>query len=261
MIQNILLQYVSSYGYIGIFGSMMLGMIGLPVPDELLMTFAGYLVFKGRLVYWITLTVASLGAISGVSFSFFVGHKWGLPLLEKHGRKIHITPEKLEKSEIRFKRFGKYAITFSYFIPGVRHFTAISAGISKWRYSIFLLYAIPGGILWAFTFVTLGFYLGVNWRAFTETLHRYMSYSVLGIAIVIVILWVLRRRRHQGQIKTAPKPLGSRSNHIHDEQTNKTSEQMNDELQKYPGSLAFINARNSGPLDQAQEAMSEQKPE
>jgi membrane protein DedA with SNARE-associated domain len=139
MLKHILFQFVSQFGYIGIFGSMMLGMIGLPIPDELLMTFAGYLVFKGRLVYLTTLIVASLGAVSGVSFSFLLANKWGLPLLEKHGRKLHITPERLKKSEVWFQRFGKFAVTFSYFIPGVRHFTAISAGISRWSYRAFLL--------------------------------------------------------------------------------------------------------------------------
>ncbi|MEB3100141.1 DedA family protein [Ferviditalea candida] len=223
---------------------MMLGMIGLPVPDELLMTFAGYLIFKGKLVYWITLIVACLGSISGVSFSFFLGHKWGLPLLEKHGRKIHMTPERLEKSEIWFKRFGKFAVTFSYFIPGVRHFTAISAGISRWKYRIFLLYAVPGGIAWAFTFITLGYYLGENWRVFTETFHRYMLYTVLGLVIGLGIWLAIRRKRNPKQMKAeTPTPIGSRSRSF-------VSYEFIDEMQKHPDSAAFIDELNSEPQDQ-----------
>lgn len=200
MVQHKLFWFIAHYGYIGIFGALVLGIIGLPVPDEILMTFSGYLISKGELHYFPTLIVSVLGSFIGMSASYFIGHKFGYPLLEKYGRKIHITNEKLDSTQHWFNRFGKFALTIGYFIPGVRHLTAYSAGISKWSYRVFSLYAAPGAMIWAFTFITLGTYLGEHWRAVTETIHRYL---VIGLALLIasaLIIWFVRRAKSE-QIK------------------------------------------------------------
>lgn len=193
-LQDIVLLYITRFGYIGIFGSMMLGMIGLPVPDELLMTFAGYMVFKGVFSYVLTCLTASFGAVCGVSFSFFVGRRFGLPLLMKYGGRFGFGPEKLDQVEKWFRRFGRFAVTVGYFIPGVRHFTAISAGIGNWKYSTFLMYALPGGLLWAFTFVTFGRIVGEHWRRVVESMHMYSLIGALGLA-AIMMAWLLLRGR------------------------------------------------------------------
>lgn len=190
--QEPILQFVSHYGYVGLFASMVLGIVGIPLPDEWLLTFAGYLISQGRLHYAITVLVGFLGSLCGMSLSYYVGHQFGLPLLEKHGRKIGVTPEKLAKSEVWFGKFGKFAVTFGYFIPGVRHFTALSAGISKWSYRTFLLYAIPGGLTWILTFVSIGVYLEEHWRVFAETVHRYWRYGLIAAVIGLFGWWIVK---------------------------------------------------------------------
>ncbi|MNX85784.1 SNARE associated Golgi protein [compost metagenome] len=96
MLQDKIFYLIAHYGYIGIFGALVLGIIGLPVPDEVLMTYSGYLISQGRLSYILTLLIAMVGSFAGMSVSYFVGRKFGYPLLEKHGRKIRITKEKLD---------------------------------------------------------------------------------------------------------------------------------------------------------------------
>jgi membrane protein DedA with SNARE-associated domain len=193
LIQHKLLALIAHFGYIGIFSAMVLGIIGLPVPDEILMTFAGYLISQGKLHYIPTVIVSVIGSFTGMSVSYFIGHKFGYPLLEKYGRKIHITKEKLDRTQHWFKRFGKYALTLGYFIPGVRHLTAYSAGISKCSYRSFCLYAAPGAMLWAVTFITLGTYLGVHWRIVTETIHRYLLIMVVILIVAGVAVWYIRK--------------------------------------------------------------------
>lgn len=194
MIQDAFLHFVAHYGYAGLFAALVLGIVGIPLPDELLMTFAGFLISKGELRYLVTLVIAFAGSVIGITFSYILGHQFGLPFLEKYGRKIHITPEKLAKAERWFGRFGKFALTFGYFIPGIRHFTALSAGIGKWPYRTFILYAYPGGFVWVFTYVTLGLFLQEHWRTFAETVHRYTGFAAIAILAGGGIGWFVRRR-------------------------------------------------------------------
>ncbi|MFC4768015.1 DedA family protein [Effusibacillus consociatus] len=201
MIQDKVLYFIDHYGYLGLFAAQVLGIVGIPLPDELLMTFAGFLVSKGELRFLITVLVAFVGSILGMSLSYFIGHQFGLPLLEKYGRKISITPEKLQKAEQWFTRFGKFTVTFGYFVPGIRHFTALSAGVSKWPYRNFILYALPGGLFWVLTFVTIGFYLQEHWRVFSEALHQYMWVLVLSVLLFLVIGWGTRQLMNKRKAK------------------------------------------------------------
>ena len=94
------------YGYVGIFFSLALGVIGLPIPDEVLMTYAGYAVSRGILNLPFTLLSAFLGASVGISVSYAIAAKWGLPLLLKVGPYLHVTPKKIESTQKMFARYG-----------------------------------------------------------------------------------------------------------------------------------------------------------
>lgn len=176
-----------SYGYIGLFIALILGIVGVPLPDEWLLAFSGYMVSTDKFHLLPTLAAALLGSIGGMTISFLIGHRFGIPLIEKHGSKVGLTSDKLHKAESWFGRFGKFTVTLGYFIPGVRHLTALSAGISKWSYSSFLLYAIPGALVWVLTFVLLGVYMQEHWHAFAVTLHRYMWFA-LTISVAAILL-------------------------------------------------------------------------
>lgn len=194
MLQHKLLAFTIHYGYVGIFGVLVLGIIGLPIPDEVLMTFAGYLIWKGKLHYFPTVLTAILGSFSGMSLSYFVGRKFGYPLLEKYGGRIHFTKEKLEHSRRWFKKFGKFALTIGCFIPGIRHVTAYFSGISKWSYRTFFIFAAPGSTIWVVTFVTLGTYLGEQWQGVIETIHRYLIITLLIAVSTGLVIWIMKWR-------------------------------------------------------------------
>ncbi|MGD8192579.1 DedA family protein [Brevibacillus ginsengisoli] len=192
MFHQLVINFIAHYGYIGLFGALMLGVIGLPIPDELLMTYSGYLVSIHQLRFSLVILVAALGSVCGMSVSFWIGHQFGYPLLEKYGRKIHLSPERIRKSEVWFERFGKFAVIIGYFVPGVRHVTSISAGISKWPYRSFLLYALPGGFLWAGCFTVIGYYVGENWHRFVFAFHRYAILIVISLVILALLVYGIR---------------------------------------------------------------------
>lgn len=166
---------------------MSLGIIGLPIPDETILTFAGYLVSKNNLHLIPTIFSAYLGSISGVSISFFIGRKFGLNILRKHGRFFHITDERIHKTKKWFESYGEWLFLFGYFIPGVRHLTALIAGSANTKYSKFALFAYTGGLIWSITFVTIGFNFGKQWNLVIEQIHNHIITFVFILLVLFII--------------------------------------------------------------------------
>ena len=188
-----LTQWISQYGYVGIFFLLMLGIAGLPVPDETLLTFAGYLVFKGRLHPTPTVAAAVLGSISGITLSYTLGRVAGMFIIKRFGSYLHLTAERIERAHQWFDRLGKWTLMIGYFIPGVRHLTAFVAGSSKLKPAIFALYAYAGGLIWAGAFIASGYLLGEKWSVITKEIqHHFVIAACLALLLFIVILFARR---------------------------------------------------------------------
>lgn len=153
-------QLIADYGYFAIFALLALGIAGLPVPDEIMMTFVGYLTSIAVLDYKCALGVSFLGAITGTMLSYFIGRKVGRPLLESHGKWFRLTPARLAKAEEWFNRYGPWTIVVGYYIPGVRHLACYFSGISRMGKRQYMLYAGAGTLSWCLVFCTIGYYLG-----------------------------------------------------------------------------------------------------
>jgi membrane protein DedA with SNARE-associated domain len=178
------LYWIKSYGYVGVFGSLMLGIFGLPIPDETILTFVGYLVFKNYFHPVPTIVAAYLGSICGITLSYLVGCYLGLPLLLKYGAYLHVTPERLALARQWFEKYGKWSLFGGYFLPGVRHVTALSAGLSGLEYRQFAPFAYAGGFLWVASFLTLGYYLGEEWHKIIPQIQSYLWAVVVGLVIL-----------------------------------------------------------------------------
>lgn len=186
-----ILHFIIHYEYIGIFLALAFGLIGLPVPDEILLTFSGYLVYKGHTEFALTLLSAFLGAMSGISISYFLGYKLGLPFLRKFGPKVGISENKIVKTQGYFQKYGNIMILVGYFIPGIRHISAYIAGISAMKFKRFALYAYSGGLIWSLTFILLGKALGKKWRVVEQYFQHLGLYAVLALIAVILIVWLI----------------------------------------------------------------------
>src|SRR5690348_10282868 len=103
----------------------MLGIVGLPVPDETLLVFCGYLIYRGTFQAHTTWISAAAGSICGISISYVLGRTLGFRLIHKYGRKFGASEERLEKIHQWLEGVGHWGLMFGYFIPGVRHFTAV----------------------------------------------------------------------------------------------------------------------------------------
>jgi len=186
---------VSQYGHAAIFCLLVLGIVGLPVPDETLLTFSGYLVYKGQFHFLPTVATTFAGSICGITISYTIGRTGGLFLVHKYGRYARLTPESLDRVHQWFERLGRWALFFGYFMPGIRHFTAIVAGGSKLEAHIFALFAYSGGLLWVLSFVSLGYFLGDQWSHISEEVHWALLWLTVAGVAAGVLAWWLRRRR------------------------------------------------------------------
>jgi membrane protein DedA with SNARE-associated domain len=178
------LQLVSQYGDFALFFLLVFGIIGLPVPDETLLMFSGYLIYKGHLHFPVTLSAAFAGSVCGITGSYLIGRTGGLYVIHKYGRYVHITPERLDYVHAWFERVGRWGLFFGYFIPGIRHFTAIIAGTSALEYPVFALFAYPGALVWVSTFLMLGYFLGEEW----SRIGKQIQGRAEEIALVVVVL-------------------------------------------------------------------------
>jgi len=190
-------HWITAYGYYGIAALLALGIVGLPIPDETLLTFAGYLIFKGELKAFPTAVSALCGSISGITISYALGRMAGYPLLHKYGKYVRITDKELDRVHAFYRKAGGLSLTFGYYIAGVRHLTAFVAGASHLEYPVFGAFAYAGALIWATTFLTLGYLLGDRWEEILQLAHRFGVWAAAGLIVAVAGygLWWWRRRK------------------------------------------------------------------
>ena len=189
-------QWVSTYGYFGIFVLLMLGIVGLPVPDETLLVFSGYLVFRGKLHPFATLIASFLGSASGISISYLLGRSLGLQIIYRYGQYLGITREQLGIVHDWFKSIGLWTLVLGYFVPGVRHFTAVAAGVSSLEAIPFMISAYSGAFVWVSTFLSLGYFFGDNWTFVLKKIHENVSLAFIFAAIFFsYLVWRFLKKK------------------------------------------------------------------
>jgi membrane protein DedA with SNARE-associated domain len=195
--EQLILAWITQYGYLAIFLLLVFGIVGLPIPDETLLTFTGYLIFKGHMHLALAFATAFAGSVSGITISYRLGRSFGMPLVHRYGKYLHLTEEHLAKAHSWFERIGHWSLTFGYFIPGVRHFTAYAAGMSGLPPLQFALFAYSGALLWVSAFIGLGYFLGERWQAVQKNIDHYLfSFTVAGAILLAgyYLVWWKRRR-------------------------------------------------------------------
>jgi membrane protein DedA with SNARE-associated domain len=186
--------WVAAHGYWALYLLLALGVVGLPIPDETLLVFTGYLIGRGTLHPVGAFAAAVAGAWTGISGSYFIGRTLGVGAVHRYGKYVHLTESRLAKVHMWFDRIGHWMLFIGYYIIGVRHFTAVVAGMSRVAYPTFIAYAWSGGAIWVGTFLTLGYFLGENWRQIAELVHTYIAYASVAVIAAGLVWYVLWKR-------------------------------------------------------------------
>ncbi len=187
--------WIAKYGYAGIFTLLLLGIVGIPIPDETLLAFSGYLIFKGNLHLLPTFLSAFLGSIIGITISYTIGRTVGLYLIHKYGVYLHITETRLQKAHNWFEKSGRWSLLLGYFIPGVRHVVAIIAGTSELELWEFIVFAYMGAILWTSTFISIGYFFGDKWESILSVFLNHLIIVLLILFIATAIFFFIRKRK------------------------------------------------------------------
>ncbi len=191
-----ILSWIPIYGYPALFVLLMLGLVGLPIPDETLLAFSGYLISTNQLAPMPTMATAFLGSICGITISYLIGRYLGVYVVGTLGRRIGIGPDDLDKVNAWYMRWGKYALFFGYFVPGVRHLVAIVAGSSNLPLVIFMPFAYTGALIRAATFLALGYGLGETWAYGSATVERGLAVAGGIVVAVLIGLLVVRMKKY-----------------------------------------------------------------
>jgi undecaprenyl-diphosphatase len=184
-----LLSYFARYGYWVIFFGVMLENAGVPVPGETILLAAGFLAAQGDFNLWTVIAIAAFGAMLGDNAGYAIGHKIGRAALERYGRYVRLTPERLTRLEGFFARHGNKTILFARFVAGLRVFAALFAGSARMRWRTFALYNMAGAVLWAVVITLLGFFFGQSWGLLQHWIGR--ASEIVGIAVLLVIVLAL----------------------------------------------------------------------
>jgi membrane protein DedA with SNARE-associated domain len=185
------LAWIAHYGYLAIFTLLMFGIVGLPVPDETLITFSGYLAYQGHFSLPILFVAAWAGSACGITISFYLGRIFGMGLIHRYGKYVHLTESHIQKAHAWFDRVGHWGLTFGYFIPGVRHVSALAAGMSAVTPRQFATFAYSGACLWVSCFLSLGYFLGERWQTVEGEFRRFALIATIagGVIVATYLVW------------------------------------------------------------------------
>ena len=194
---------VSSWGYSGIFGLMLLESSSLPVPSEVILPFAGYLVSRGALDFWLTLAVATFAALFGSLIDYCIGLK-GVEALIKYrilGRTL-LNETQLKVAAGWFTKYGAVMVFVGRLIPGFRTIISFPAGAVKMNLAKFFAYTAAGCILWNGLLIYVGYYLRTNWDTVANVSH-YLIIAVVAISLVVVAVYLVIRKRRMKKAQQA----------------------------------------------------------
>ncbi len=190
-------QFINQCSYVGIFLLMALESMIAPIPSELVMPFAGFLIFTGQFDPLAVMVASSLGSIAGSLLSYGMG-MLGEPVVHRYGRYLLLNPHHLEWTKGFFDRHGSLTIFCARFIPVVRHLISIPAGLARMSLLPFVIYTTVGATLWNGFLTYLGVRLKENWRIVQQYTHV-LDYVVVAGLIVVVAYFVYK-------VKGARKP-------------------------------------------------------
>jgi membrane protein DedA with SNARE-associated domain len=194
---NLVTHIVTDLGLPGIYLLLLAGSSGIPISSEAVMLFAGFDVYRGHFSMVEIIAVGIAGDLSGATIAYLIGYFGRMELVRRHGKRFHVTPERIDRAERWFARHGAAAIVISRMLPLIRAYTSFPAGAARMRYPKFILLSLAGGLPWIAAWGILGRELGSSYHSVQNQLH-YVDIAALVVIVAGIVYLVQRRWRRTG---------------------------------------------------------------
>ncbi|MCL4418159.1 MAG: DedA family protein [Actinobacteria bacterium] len=196
LLTNFIIHLIESTGYLGIFVLMTLESALIPIPSEVTMPFAGFLVGQGELNFWLVVLMGAFGNLAGSLIAYGIGFYLEehiiIKLIKKYGKFLLLTVHEYERAVSWLKKYGDYVVFFSRLLPAIRTFISLPAGLSEMNILKFSFYTFLGSFIWSLFLTYIGVYFGSQWHAL-EPYYRKVE-LFLGIIFVLALFWYINHK-------------------------------------------------------------------
>jgi membrane protein DedA with SNARE-associated domain len=174
-------------GYIGIFILMTIESAGIPIPSEIIMTYAGFMASSGGIPHLVVVAfIGSLGTAFGSAIGYMIGAKGGKPFVDQYGKYFGLNPQKMLWAEKWFCKYGESACIYTRLLPVVRTIVNIPAGMLGMNFYKFVLYSMLGAFPWCLVLSAVGYILGENWNTIMRTMHTF-TYAIVALIVLLAL--------------------------------------------------------------------------
>jgi len=190
-LSNFIINVIFQTGLWGVFLLMTAESACIPVPSEVILPFAGFLVAEGKLSFWGATFAGALGNLFGSLLAYFLGQRVGLDFLKKYGKYILISKKDIEIAHKFFEKYGQQTVFFSRLLPVVRTFISLPAGVAKMNLKKFITLTFLGSFLWSIFLLYLGIKMQENWQKILDYFHKFDL--LIGISVILLIILYIKR--------------------------------------------------------------------
>ena len=206
---------ISSLGYGGVVLLMAIESACIPLPSEIIMPFAGYLVYAGQFSLHGAALAGAVGCIVGSIPAYYLGLYGGRPVIEKYGKYVLLSHHELDLADRLFARHGQWVVLAARLLPVIRTFIAFPAGVSRMNMTKFVVYTFVGSYPWCYGLAWVGMKLGEQWDKdprLKAAFHRFdLAIGILLVACAALFVWHKLRSARAGAATAAAKAAGEES--------------------------------------------------
>ena len=194
---GLFLEFISSWGYVAIAVLMALENACIPIPSELILGFAGYLISIGELTFAESVIAGIIGGMLGSIVTYYIGRLGGRPFVYKYGKYFFMKKAHIDTAQRWFDKYGIKAVFFSRMLPVVRTFISLPAGFANVNIKKFIIFTFAGSLPWTMLLLYIGIVLGKNWEKMLSVGHEFSLLICLLIVIVIAYLYLRHRKKQK----------------------------------------------------------------
>lgn len=204
ILATFIIATISKLGYAGIALLMAIESACIPLPSEVIMPFAGYLVSTGQMKLWVVGLMGAIGCVLGSIVAYYVGAYGGRAMIVRYGKYVLVSTDDLDLADRWFRKYGDITVFVARLLPVIRTFIAFPAGVSRMPMGRFIIYTFIGSYIWSYGLAYIGMKLGENWDSLKVYFHRFDF--VIAIILLGGAAWWIRRhfRNRVRESETVP---------------------------------------------------------